>query len=72
MVLERVQKIMAASGIASRRKCEDLIDRGLVEVNGKIITLGDKADIDVDEILFEGKKVVPQKPVYIILNKPKG
>ena len=49
-MLERVQKIMAHSGLASRRKCEELIASGAVKVNGRTIKLGDKADSEKDKI----------------------
>ena len=72
MTLERVQKIMASCGIASRRKCEEFIQDGLVKVNGTTITIGDKADIDVDTITFNDEPIVKQKLTYLMLNKPKG
>lgn len=69
---ERVQKILAAAGIASRRKCESLIVQGRVKVNGKKIKLGDKADAIQDLITLDGKIVQPENKVYFVLNKPKG
>ncbi len=71
-MLQRVQKVLAQAGIASRRKCEDLISRGRVSVNGKTIKLGDKADPDKDKIVVNGRLVKLEKKVYIMLNKPKG
>ncbi len=71
-MLQRVQKVLAQAGIASRRKCEDLISRGRVSVNGKTIKLGDKADSDKDKIVVNGRLVKLEKKVYIMLNKPKG
>ncbi|MBI4450902.1 rRNA pseudouridine synthase [Candidatus Woesearchaeota archaeon] len=68
----RVQKILAAAGIASRRKAEELIAAGRVAVNGKKIKLGDQADPDTDRITLDGKPVKLEKHVYIILYKPKG
>ena len=70
----RLQKYMAISGIASRRKCEEYILQGKVKVNGKIATeLGTKVFPDKDEIEFEGKKInVEEKHIYILLNKPIG
>lgn len=68
---ERVQKIIAASGYCSRRKAEELIARGKVRVNGKIINLGDKADLATDEIYVNTTLIEKTKPVYIMLNKPK-
>ncbi|MBW2970026.1 rRNA pseudouridine synthase [Candidatus Woesearchaeota archaeon] len=69
--MERVQKILAQAGVASRRKCEELIAKGRVSVNGKIVKLGDKAS-EKDKILVNGKPVVLEKKVYVMLNKPKG
>lgn len=71
-MIERVQKILASAGIASRRACEQLIARQCVSVNDKIIKLGDKADAEKDEIKINGKKIEIEKKVYIILNKPRG
>ena len=69
----RLQKFMAESGIASRRKSEELISQGKVRVNGKVAQLGDKVDPKHDKITVSGKKVVKQnKTVYIMLNKPRG
>jgi len=69
---ERVQKIMAASGIASRRKCEELIEQGRVKINSKKAKLGDKADAIQDFITVDGKILQMQKKVYFAFNKPKG
>ena len=69
---ERVQKILAQAGIASRRKCEEFIQEGRVKVNGKIIKLGDKADPSKDTILLDKKKIRIEHKLYIVLNKPKG
>ncbi|MBI4743596.1 MAG: rRNA pseudouridine synthase [Actinobacteria bacterium] len=70
----RLQKIMADAGIASRRKCEELIKSGLVSVDGKIITeLGFKADPYKNIIKVNGKKLrIREEKIYIILNKPSG
>ena len=70
----RLQKIIAAAGLASRRKAEQLITSGLVSVNGKTITeLGTKADPETDHIKVGGKLLRgPQQHVHIMLNKPKG
>lgn len=71
MVRERVQKILAASGIDSRRKCEDLIAQGRVSVNGKLIKLGDSADAKLDEICVDGHKINKNvKFLYVMFNKP--
>ena len=70
----RLQKYLANCGIASRRKCEELILTGKVEVNGKVLTeLGTKIDIDTDEIKYNGKIIKnEEEKVYILLNKPIG
>lgn len=71
----RLQKFLASSGIASRRKCEELIVQGKVTVNGKVTTeLGTKVNPETDEIRYNGQKVESQKKdfVYILLNKPIG
>lgn len=68
---ERIQKILAQAGIASRRKCEQLIAEGKVQVNGKTATLGEKASPE-DKITVEGKPIILQKKTYIALNKPRG
>ncbi|WP_438351308.1 pseudouridine synthase [Paenibacillus sp. FA6] len=71
--MERLQKILAQAGIASRRKCEDLIVAGKVEVNGEVVTtLGTKADPDQDIITVSGRPIHNEKKVYIVMNKPKG
>ncbi len=74
---ERLQKIIATAGIASRRHAEQLIAAGEVTVNGKVITeLGTKADPQVDHIKVRGKLINPvlQKveKIYVLLNKPRG
>lgn len=71
--LERLQKILAQAGIASRRKCEELILTGQVEVNGvQVTTLGAKADPNEDVITVNGKPIETEAKLYIMLNKPKG
>jgi 23S rRNA pseudouridine2605 synthase len=74
MALERLQKIIAAAGIASRRKAEELIQQGLVVVNGKTVTeLGTKADPDTDSIRVNDKLLKgPERHEYLALNKPRG
>lgn len=74
MALERLQKIIAAAGVASRRKAEELITSGLVQVNGTVVTeLGSKADPDVDHVRVNGKLLKrEQRHTYLLLNKPKG
>lgn len=70
---ERLQKFLANAGIASRRKCEELILNGKVEVNGEVVTeLGTKVS-DKDIVKYNGKIVKPEEEkVYILLNKPIG
>ena len=74
MPAERLQKIIAAAGIASRRKAEELITGGLVSVNGQIVTeLGTKADRERDHIRVNGKLLHgAERHVYLLMNKPKG
>jgi 23S rRNA pseudouridine2605 synthase len=74
MAAERLQKIIAAAGIASRRKAEELISSGRVAVNGHTVTeLGTKADPEQDHIRVNGKLLHgPERQVYLLLNKPKG
>ncbi len=71
---ERLQKYLAECGIASRRKCEEYITQGKVQLNGKTITeLGVKVNPEKDKITFEGKNVKQEeRKVYILLNKPIG
>lgn len=74
---QRLQKLIAAAGIASRRHAEELIAAGRVTVNGEVIKeLGSKADPDKDHIKVNGKLINPQlksrEKVYVLLNKPKG
>jgi 23S rRNA pseudouridine2605 synthase len=71
MAQERVQKIISNAGIISRRKAEDLIIAGKVLVNGKVITIGSKADIMRDEITVNGKKLQLQERLYYAFNKPR-
>ena len=67
---ERVQKILARRGIASRRKAEAWITAGRVTVNGRICVLGDTADEGTDEILVDGAPLAPPiEQTYILLNK---
>ncbi|MFC4777520.1 pseudouridine synthase [Paenibacillus sp. GCM10023252] len=71
--MERLQKILAQAGVASRRKCEEMILAGLVEVNEeKVTTLGVKADPAVDVITVNGRRIRSENKLYLMLNKPKG
>ncbi len=68
----RLNKYIANSGICSRREADQLIAQGLVEVNGKVITeLGYQVQ-KTDRVVFDGQGITPEKPVYVLLNKPKG
>ena len=74
---QRLQKLIATAGIASRRHAEELIAAGRVTVNGQVVTeLGTKADPEKDHIKVNGKLINPQlqsrEKVYVLLNKPKG
>ena len=73
-MLERLQKIISAVGVTSRRAAEELISEGRVRLNGKVVTeLGTKADASKDHIKVDGKLINPrQTPIYIMLNKPRG
>ena len=70
---ERLQKLLSSCGVASRRAVEEWIIAGRIKVNGQVAQLGDKADLDVDQIEVDG---VPLKPggarTYLMLNKPRG
>ena len=70
---ERLQKILSARGVASRRKAEEMIRDGLVTVNGTVAELGAAADPETDEILIAGKPLPRQEGyIYILLHKPRG
>lgn len=71
---ERLQKLIAHAGIASRRRAEEMIERGQVTVNGEIAKLGDKADLTTDAVKVDGRRLgaKPSNPAYIALNKPKA
>lgn len=69
--LLRLNKYIANSGICGRREADDLIAQGLVTVNGQVITeMGYKVK-KTDRVVYQGKKINPEKPVYVLLNKPK-
>lgn len=70
---ERLQKILAHAGVASRRAAEGLITGGKVRVNGKVVSeLGATADARRDRIEVDGKRIVAEKPIYLVLHKPRG
>lgn len=69
---ERLQKIIARAGIASRRAAEELILEGRVRVNGRVATeLGQKADLSKDRVEVDGKRLVAEQPAYVVLHKPR-
>jgi 23S rRNA pseudouridine2605 synthase len=71
--MERLQKVLAQAGIASRRKCEEYITAGRVTVNDEpVMTLGAKVDPLRDEIKVDGRRVRLQSKLYVMFNKPKG
>jgi 23S rRNA pseudouridine2605 synthase len=73
MAAERLQKILARAGIASRRAAEGLIQAGRVSVDGKVVTeLGAKADLGRQRVALDGKLITPELPVYVVFHKPKG
>lgn len=73
MASERLQKLLAAAGVASRRKAEELISSGRVSVNGNVVTeLGSKADLQTDDIRVDGRQITgPERHLYIMLYKPR-
>src|SRR5262245_46604446 len=73
MALQRLQKILAQAGVASRRSAEQLIVDGRVRVNGRIVKeLGARAHPDRDRVEVDGKRLVAEKPVYFLMHKPRG
>lgn len=71
--LERLQKVLAAAGVGSRRACEELIIQGRVTVNGRVARIGDKVDAETAEIYVDGDRVVTNRNlVYLAFNKPRG
>ncbi|RKN84625.1 pseudouridine synthase [Paenibacillus ginsengarvi] len=71
--MERLQKVLAQAGVASRRKCEEYISAGRVQVNDETVTtLGVKVDPAVDSIKVDGRLINKQRNQYILFNKPKG
>jgi 23S rRNA pseudouridine2605 synthase len=70
---ERLQKLISACGVASRRTAEEYIEAGRVSVNGKTASLGDKADLDRDEVRVDGTPLQRSgEHTYLLLHKPKG
>ncbi len=71
-MLQRVQKILSAAGIASRRKAEELILQGRVRVNGRVAIIGQQADTERDHVTVDDKLVSAEMKRYILLHKPSG
>jgi 23S rRNA pseudouridine2605 synthase len=72
-LLIRLQRFLAQGGIASRRKAESLITEGHVRVNGRVVTeMGSRVQPGRDRIEVDGRRVVVERPVYLMLNKPRG
>jgi len=71
---ERLQKILARAGVASRRKVEELIREARVTINGRMAEIGDKADLERDAVKLDGKRIQPKAGGhhYLLLNKPRG
>jgi 23S rRNA pseudouridine2605 synthase len=70
---ERLQKVLARAGIGSRRRCEELIEDGLVTINGVVAVLGNRADVDIDRIEVDGVAIAVRPDlVYYLLHKPTG
>ena len=73
MTSERLQRLIARSGLASRRKAELLIREGRVTVNGQVAEIGEKADPTTDTVRVDGRRIrPPKKHRYLLLNKPRG
>lgn len=72
-MLERLQKVLAGAGVASRRACETLITSGRVSVNGKVVCeLGTRVDPEQDRVMVDGALIRPPDYIYILLHKPVG
>lgn len=69
---QRIQKLLAAAGVASRRKSDELVAAGRVKINGEVAAIGESADPAVDEISLDGKLLSVEKKRYLLLNKPTG
>jgi 23S rRNA pseudouridine2605 synthase len=69
----RLQKIISQNGIASRRKAEEMITKGVVKINGRVASLGDKADPKKDNVTVFGRSIgTKEKTIYLALYKPRG
>lgn len=70
---ERLQKVLASAGVSSRRQCEGLIAAGRVRVNGRVVTeMGVRVDARRDKIEVDGRRIVREPMVYVLLHKPRG
>src|SRR4030095_7956374 len=72
MAKERLQKLLAAAGLASRRAAEEWIRAGRVRVDGTLAKLGDAADPDTQRVTVDGRALVPERHAYWIAHKPRG
>jgi len=68
----RLQKLLAAAGFGSRREVERYLDEGRVTVDGRVAALGDRADLEVQDVRVDGERLVRERPAYWLLNKPRG
>ena len=70
---ERLQKILSARGVTSRRRAEEWILAGRLQIDGRVAGLGDQADPAVQEILLDGRPLPePDRLLYMMFNKPRG
>ncbi|MDQ3932372.1 MAG: S4 domain-containing protein, partial [Actinomycetota bacterium] len=70
---ERLQKVLAAAGFGSRRRCDELIAQGRVTVDGDVAELGQRVDPEAVEVRVDGERVnVNPELMYVVLNKPQG
>ena len=70
---ERLQKVLARAGVASRRHAEDLITAGRVRVNGRVVTeMGVRVDSRRDKVELDGKRLVSEPLVHVVMHKPRG
>ena len=71
--MDRLQKIISAAGVCSRRQAEEFLRNGRVFVNGRPASLGDQADPETDRITLDGRPLaLPPEKIYIMLHKPRG
>ncbi|CAN5257658.1 pseudouridine synthase [soil metagenome] len=70
----RIQKFLSSAGVASRRRCEDLMTSGRVEIDGEVVTqLGARLDPETAVVRVDGKRILPpRQQAYVVLNKPRG